>query len=321
MISVVMPVYNGSQFLREALDSILAQSFVDYELLVIDDGSSDDSAAMVASVGDPRIVLLRNDRNRGLVYTLNRGLQYARGLYVARMDQDDISLPDRFLRQLEYLEQNPAIGLCGTWMETIGDRNGIVVKYAADPVEAKCRLLFVTVLAHPTVMFRRSVLADHGLFYSEAYQHAEDYEFWLRLSRQTNISNIPQVLHQYRLSPGQISQKHGREQLQCHMRAQKDLLNRLGIEPTEAESYLHGAISFQRSVLRREYLTDAARWLARLQSANSKRGEYPEPAFTKILRYFWTATCQRNEKIDVAWVRKYWQEHDVLLTNHKKTDN
>lgn len=315
-ISVVLPVYNGAQFLREAMDSILQQSFSDFELLAIDDGSLDDSREVILSYSDPRIVFLQNKKNRGLVYTLNRGLQYARGVYIARMDQDDISLPERFIQQVKFMEQHPAIGLCGTWMETIGDRTGITIKHATDPEENKCKLLFVTVLAHPTVIFRRSILADNALRYSEDFQHAEDYEFWSRLSQQTYITNLPTILHRYRISPGQISHKYNKQQLECHIRAQDKLLRRLGIIPTENEGYLHAAISFQRSVLKREYILDAAQWLSRLQAANGECHIYPEPYFTRVLRYFWGSVCQRNEQIDCTWVRKYWQEQDAILANH-----
>ena len=315
-ISVLMPVYNGEAYLREAIDSILQQSFSDFEFLIIDDGSTDGSAAIITSFSDPRIVFLQNGRNQGLVYTLNRGLQYARGIYVARMDQDDISHRERFQRQVTFMEENPAIGVCGAWMETIGDRVGQVVQYDSEPEVIKCKLLFVTVLAHPTVVFRRSVLADFGLHYSEDYQHAEDYEFWIRLSQKTNISNLSEVLHKYRLSPGQISHKHGQEQMQCHMRAQVESLRRLGLDPTLQEARLHHAISFQQIISHPQYITDAAQWIRRLQKANDSNRCYPEPAFTTVLRHYWRAVCQRNEKNDSQRVRLYWQEQDRLLANH-----
>jgi hypothetical protein len=315
-VSVLMPVYNGEHYLREAMDSIFEQTLTDYEFLIIDDGSNDESANIIRSYRDSRIVFMQNDQNRGLVYSLNRGLQYARGEYIARMDQDDISLSTRLTSQVEYMDTHPQIGLCGTWMEVMGDRSGQIMKYHHDCDDIKCLLLFVSVVAHPTVIMRRNVLADSLLQYSDTFQHAEDYELWLRLSRKTNITNLNEVLLKYRISPGQITQKHRSEQLQCHMRVQVEAIKILGFEPSPKEQQVHAALSFNSDIPHPEYIKDAAQWLLKLQARNDSSKCYPEPAFTKILRHYWGAACRRGESHLGEGIKKYWQENDFLLANH-----
>lgn len=309
-ISVVMPVYNAATYLQQAIDSILNQSFTDFELLVIDDGSTDQSVEIISAITDKRIVFLRNERNRGLIYTLNRGLEYARGIYVARMDADDISHQARFALQVEYMDQHPEIGVCGTWMETFGGQVSQIVKNPIDPAMARCLLLFRTVVVHPSVMIRRSILADYGLRYSPEYQHAEDYEFWNRFSRVTSITNLPQVLLRYRMSDEQISRKHWQAQMQSHQRAQVEILCLLGIAPTPQEVALHHAISFLRELPDLQCLEAAANWLLRLRAANHRSKCYPEPELCVVLREYWHLICQCNESLDPKGVRQFWHEQD-----------
>ncbi|MCW3167508.1 glycosyltransferase [Chryseobacterium sp. 09-1422] len=197
IISVVMPVYNGENYLTEAIDSILSQTFTNFELLIINDGSSDNSEKIIQSYSDDRIVYIKNEKNIGLIKTLNKGLDLAKGEYIARMDQDDISHPERFLKQVALLEENPEIGVCGTWF-TLLSKNGKdrVIKHPESHESIKIGMITKSLIGHPTVMMRKKTMNNYR--YDINYQAAEDYELWTRLIRITKFYNIQESLLQYR---------------------------------------------------------------------------------------------------------------------------
>ncbi|MBW7675615.1 glycosyltransferase family 2 protein [Chryseobacterium chendengshani] len=196
-ISVVMPVYNGEKYLKEAIDSILNQTLIDFELLIINDGSSDHTESIVKSYMDDRIVYLKNEQNIGLIKTLNKGLDLARGEFIARMDQDDISLPERFEKQISVLEKNPEIGVCGTWFTLFREnQEDQIIKHPESNDSIKIGLLTSCLVGHPTVMIRKMAIGDYR--YDINYQAAEDYELWTRLIKITGFHNIQESLLRYR---------------------------------------------------------------------------------------------------------------------------
>ena len=208
-----MPIYNCGQYLTPAIDSVLKQSFNDFELLLIDDGSTDGSLDILRAVRDSRVQVIENGKNLGLIATLNRGVDLAKGDYIARMDGDDICLPQRFTRQLECL-QGSAIDVCGTWTSYIGSFGAKVFRYDKSHDSIKFRLLFGSALSHPTVMARAAVLKTHP--YNPDYAHAEDYALWTELVKSgIQFANIPEVLFRYRKHVGQVSQTKKKQQLEC----------------------------------------------------------------------------------------------------------
>ena len=209
-ITVLMPVYNGAQFLKEAIESILNQTFKDYELLIIDDGSSDNSRSIILSYHDERIRYVKNRKNIGLIGTLNKGINLAAGLYIARMDQDDVSKPYRLETQFRFMEKNKEVGLCGSWYEIIGSRQIIKVPVNHELIDVS--LIENSCFGHPTVIIRRSVLLGDNIYYPDC-SDAEDYAMWSRLSGITKLANIPEVLLEYRIHPSQISSSRKESQL------------------------------------------------------------------------------------------------------------
>ena len=159
MISVIMPVYNGEKYLCEAIDSILNQTYTDFEFIILNDGSTDKTEEIILSYDDPRIVYVKNETNLQIVKTLNKGIALAKGKYIARMDADDISLPERFEKQLKFMEQYPSIDVCGTWMRII-DKPKQVWTYPEKHEEIKAQLLFNTPLSHPTLIIKKSFFND-----------------------------------------------------------------------------------------------------------------------------------------------------------------
>lgn len=199
VLSVIMPVYNAEKYVYEAIDSILKQTFADFEFLIFDDCSTDSSRDIILSFKDPRIRFFASPSNTGYVKHLNDGLIHARGQYIARMDADDVADPERFIEQLDYLNQHKQVGVCGTWIEFIGAKEG-VLEY---PVEHQdiitYLLLFGNCIAHPAVMLRRSVLVDSQLSYDASLEPAEDYDIWNRLAVVSELHNLPKVLLKYRV--------------------------------------------------------------------------------------------------------------------------
>ena len=209
LVTVLMPVYNGLPYLREAIESVLCQTFSDFEFLIIDDASTDGSIACVRSYEDSRIRLVRNERNLGQTRSLNIGLELARGIYVARLDQDDLCFPERLQKQVTLLEKMSRVALIGTWgytIDSLGRRTG-VWRGGLNDYETFIGLLILgkCPIWHPSVMYRRDVIAGLG-GYDESYEPAADYDLWIRvaLSRH-NACNIPEPLIMYRIHDGQQS--------------------------------------------------------------------------------------------------------------------
>ena len=207
-VSIVLPIHDGAPYLRQAIDSMLAQSFSDFELIAIDDGSTDSSGDIVEAYSDQRIILLRQE-NRGLPATLNRGIALARGRYVARQDQDDVSQPDRLAKQVEFLDSHPDIAMVGTWAEivaTSGRSDMRFHRHPHDPAILRFELLFDNPFVHSSVMMRMSALDEVGGYTTDrTRQPPEDYELWSRIARRHPVSNIPEVLHRYREVAGSMS--------------------------------------------------------------------------------------------------------------------
>ena len=209
-LTVILPVYNGEKYLPAAIDSILNQSYQDFLLLIINDGSTDASSVIAHSYQDERIVVV-DQNNQGLSAALNHGLDLADSQYVARMDHDDISHPERFAIQVKFMDEHPEIGLCGTWVELI-DEDSKKIASAAYPLthdQIAAFLLFNSPFCHPSVIFRKSVLDNHHLRYHSA--QAEDLDLWIKLVPHTKLANLAQFLIKYRLGVG-ISSNSFKEQ-------------------------------------------------------------------------------------------------------------
>jgi glycosyl transferase family 2 len=235
LISVLMPVRNVERFVEQAIASVLAQTFEDFELIVVDDASTDETLPHVESFDDPRIRILRHDVARGVAATLNDALAHARGSLLARMDGDDVAHPDRFETQVRYLGEHPEVGLLGSNCLLI-DSDG-QVRGATDVVQSAAEvgweMLFGCQVAHPTIMMRTDVLHAAG-GYPEDAPHAEDYALWLQLLPHVPMGNVADRLLSYRLHPNQVSIQHNPVQVATSDRGRGLALSALlGIELDE----------------------------------------------------------------------------------------
>ncbi len=234
LVTVLMPVYNGQDFLKEAIESILNQTYVYLEVLIINDGSIDASEEIILSYTDDRIVYLKHKENKGLINTLNSGLSLSKGKYIARMDADDISLPSRIEKQLFFLESNFAVGLVGSAVTVFGDRDEFVV-YPRENEDLQLASLFYNPFCHPSVMIRKQIIDDNKLSFKKEYLHAEEYKLWTEFLVVTKCHNLQDNLLMYRSHPSQISQVYQDIQLDKAKLIQMEYLEKAGFELTERE--------------------------------------------------------------------------------------
>lgn len=216
-ISVVMSVYNGECWLREAVDSALGQTLDDFELIVIDDGSTDSTAEILAGYRDPRLRVVRQPR-AGLTVSLNRGVRLTAAPLVARLDADDVALPERFARQVAFLGAHPEVGLLGTGCHDVDPVGRALRTYRPPEGDSEIRRALIrrNPFVHSSVMLRRAALERAGL-YDEALEVAQDYDLWMRISRVTRLANLPEPLVLRRLTPAMISRDRDTERLRTDL--------------------------------------------------------------------------------------------------------
>lgn len=271
LVTILLPVYNGAEHLSQTLESLLNQTHSNFELLVVDDGSTDGSDQIVLNRQDARIKLVKNERNMGLIHTLNRGMSMARGRYIARMDADDIATQTRIECQLKYMVSHPGVGVCGTWSRTFGDvQESWETRYPTAHDDIVAHMIFNTALSHPTVMFDREEFPSDFVFYSSEAPHAEDYDLWVRASAITKLANIPEVLLDYRVHASQVSSKYAQTQKKTANMVRGDLLRRLNIAISEDELLFHEHVSGYAWTARPDFYRPAFSWLKKIaKEANS----------------------------------------------------
>lgn len=228
-ISVILPVFNAEKTIAESIESILNQTYKDFELIIINDGSSDKSESIILSFQDERINYFINEKNKGLIFTLNRGIDLANGEYIARMDADDIAYLTRFEKQIKVMEENSDLIVCGTQINSFGEKKNNKFKFVAkeNSKEIKLRLVLESALAHPTVFIRRSILIDNNIRYNKDYLHTEDYKLWTDLSTYGNFYNIQEPLLNYRVSETQVSKKWHTIQLEIAKKCRREYICKL----------------------------------------------------------------------------------------------
>lgn len=266
-ISVVLPVYNASLFIEQAMRSVLTQSLHDLELIVINDGSNDDSLTVIERIAatDTRVKVISR-KNKGLVYSLNEGIQQAQSDWIARMDADDVCLPQRFQAQLAHAQKHD-LDICGGWIKTFGQSVGKVRAYYTGHDALKLQLLFNACFAHPAVIIKRSVLLKEN--YSMAATHAEDYDLWTRLAQQgVRLGNLPQVVLNYRV--------HSQQVTITHRHAQDEARERIASHYSQAlfadfDSLAHQYIMSRLVALSAKQVMDS------MNALNALMGQYGNP--------------------------------------------
>lgn len=223
--SILLPVYNAAHTIQDALDSIFNQTFTDFNVVIINDGSTDKSEDIIKSYTDKRILYYSNENNKGLIYTLNRGLDLCKGEYIIRMDADDIMMPTRIEKQVFYMDNHPQIVASGTSIICFDNihRNKLYTP-PLSPEEINYKILLGSPLLHPTSIIRKKIIDHYNIKFNENYKHAEDYKFWYDLLQYGELANLKEPLLKYRLSPTQISSRHQNEQLIVSLKVRKEII-------------------------------------------------------------------------------------------------
>ena len=282
-VTILMPVYNGEEFLRETMESVLKQSFADFIFLIINDGSTDETEQIILSFADSRIHYLKNDTNLGLVKTLNKGIELVETEFLARMDADDLWVETKLEKQIALLDNRPDVGICGTSIRKFGAFEGDFF-FPVENAGLKAGFLFFCCMSHPSVVFRMSFLHETGLRYREDYFPAEDYKMWVESLKFTQIYNIPEKLVFYRQHENQITQDANSAQAILTNKVRLELLEELSVNFTEEEKSFH-LNGYIYTVIRST--TDyrkLARWTNTLLQCNKKNAfVFPEPQFKQTL--------------------------------------
>jgi glycosyltransferase involved in cell wall biosynthesis len=286
MVSVLMPVYNAEKYLAEAIESILKQTYNKFEFIIINDGSTDSSEEIIKSYSDSRIRYIKNEKNVRLVATLNKGIDLIRTRYLVRMDADDLSLPGRIEELVNYMENNPGVGVCGSSMEVFGDENG-VQNFPETDEEIKVTMLFESCIPHPAAIIRMSVLNENQTRYDERFIHMEDYYLWHRLRNSTQFHNLKKVLYKYRISGNNITLKNKatyRERLRVFMQFQ---LDDYGLTATEAEIENHLAFTAKAFICPKCSPFTLFEWRKKLEKINKEKMIFNQKIIDNQLKKRW----------------------------------
>ncbi|MES2590487.1 MAG: glycosyltransferase family 2 protein [Bacteroidota bacterium] len=311
IVSVIMPVYNAEKYLAETINSILAQTFVDFEFLIIDDGSTDKSLQILNSYADSRIKVLKNDKNIGYVQTLNKLIDLSKGKYIARQDNDDISFPERLKKQVDFLNKNEGTGVCGTNMFFFGDKQ----KQSLMPIrdeEIRAYMIINNPFCHPTIMYRKSLFNELKIDkYDESLCPAEDYAMWFEISKKTKLANLYEPLLKYRWHQNNTSQLKKDIQIEKANDIRKKIMKfTLSLEISEKENQLLGFIS-NPELVDYDDLLSFEEFCKKILEKNSEIGYYNQIVLRNLFFYFWTKVCFKSLKISTIKKWKMYFSSDL----------
>jgi glycosyltransferase involved in cell wall biosynthesis len=303
-VSVIIPAYNREAYVGASIESVLHQTFADFELLVIDDGSTDRTREVVRTFHDSRLRFLYHERNQGLPRTRNAGIDAARGAYVAFLDSDDVALPTRLAKQVAFLDRHPAHAAIGAWIDWMDDGGRPLGRVKRRPLAAQdvaALRLFRQGIENTASMARTAILRAYR--HDEGFEVSEDFELWARVAAEHAIANLPEVLVRRRAHAQQTS-KDRDEQTRLYRQAiYARQLEALGIAFEEEDLKRHHLLRRMRKsgfTPDRNYVDWAEAWLLALHAANARARRYPEPALSHLLGGFWLKVCW-NASSQLGW--------------------
>ena len=309
LLSVVMPVYNREKFVGTAIESILGQTFVDFEFIIVDDGSTDHSVDIIQSYRDPRIRLIQLPRNQGVSQARNTGNVAAQGDYIAVMDSDDFSLPSRFEKQLAFLSQHPDIGICGSSLHIHGiGAAGPPYRWMVDANPAFCRASLACDIAfgHPTWMVRRALYDDFQ--YQSQLEPAADYGFMVQAAEHWGLAALEEPLVLMQDHQGRVTNRSMMIQPEKHRQICRQFLNRIGViwDDCQMAAWLHLAICHKwPSATLPNYISYIGKLIAELLAANQNSEYLDQDALRHMLARHWWTLCRHASEQGMAIFRLY----------------
>ncbi len=298
-VSVVLPVYNCEEYIYEAIQSILNQSYVDFEVLIIDDFSTDNTVEIINKFKDERIKLILKSENTGYTDSLNYAISIATGKYIARMDGDDICLPKRFEKQVEYLDKNQNIILCGTGIQILGTETFLY--HPSINKEIKVKLCFGSSFYHPTVMGRKEFFLKNP--YNKNFEPAEDYDLWTRLIFEGELANLDEVLLLYRVHENQVSYIMSNHQTTVGYSSQYRMFEPLLGNEKKHVDLLHKIFKVNVNYTINDF-KEALSFIYLIKKNNEKLGFYDKILFAKTI----------NNKKNI-FLKNYFRTEKIELNN------
>lgn len=292
-VSVIMPVYNSALYVKDAMESILAQDYRDFQFIIVNDGSKDESENIILSFKDERIEYVKNEQNIGLIATLNKALKLVKGEYIVRIDGDDTCAPNRISTQVKFMDAHPEVGASGSfYYMMLGDKKA-VCDFPTSNEEIQTFLLFNCPLAHPSSIIRKSILDQHNIQYSSNYLNSEDYDFWSQISRVSQLVNLPQKLLNYRVHANQITgnPKNAADRLKSVSAIRARHLKWWGVDFSEGELFLHNVLSDGLKAQSVQQIQETEQWLLKLLRSSKGKSELHQQYLQKIIFERWLRFC------------------------------
>ena len=302
-LSVIMPVYNGELYIEEAINSLLNQTFTDFDLIILNDNSNDSTVSIIEKFQktDNRIILISKTKNQGPANLRNEGIDIAKTEYIALLDADDIALPTRFEKQIKVLDANPNLGLCGTWFTIFGDKKEKILRHSVEHDALKVQFLHSCGLGNSTVMFRKSMLGN--LRFEHQYVPAEDYGLWSEFISKSEFYNIPESLVRYRWHPGNISQTKEENLRIAEVLIKKRQLERLEIPSNDSNSmHFVNAVSLKRKQSP-EDIIETIRASKVLKQKNEKLKIYNHSIFCKHIDSMVVRTIRNAKQYNAVFYK------------------
>lgn len=287
LVTVFIPVYNCETYIADSLESILNQTYKNLEVLLVNDGSTDNSVGVIKKYNDSRIRIVNNEENRGIPYTRNVGLREATGEYLVIMDSDDISLPDRIEKQVKHLEANPSLDVVGSNYIKFNDKSERKISSSLKtPEEVKAMLLFFSPLSNPSSAVRMKTVRDNNLTYNEEFFVAQDYDFWAQLSKKGNLAVLPDFLLKYRSGHENITKTSKRDKVEKRKKIinaiHEDLLAFYGIDLTAKEKQVYNEF-FSQNFSAIQEVSVIESMIRKLKSWNEDSDAFNKEVFLKVL--------------------------------------
>lgn len=320
-LSVVMPCYNSESYITRAIESVLNQTFKEFELIIVDDGSIDGTRKEIKRSKDKRILYIYNSKNCGNYAARNQGMSFARGKYVCVMDADDLALPNRFSVQLQYLETHKRVAAVGALSEIIDDRDRTIgfIDRPSKPSAIKVSLLKDNCLTHSTLMMRRHLIKKYGLFYNEWYKFSADYDLIVRLSNLFPVWNLRETLLKYRVHSKQISAISRFPQIEFADHVRRNQLRQFGLFPNEKEVELHLKL-MKEAYIGDDELQLCENWLNKLLEANYEKSLYNKTYLYRLFEKQLAKAVRNNnlggwsfEKVMLVYIRTHFSSCKAIL--------
>ncbi len=298
LLSIIIPTYNAEKFISQAIQSILDQTYNNFELIIINDGSTDKTKIIIESFNDKRIRYFENEKNSGIVFSRNKGLKLAQGEYIGMLDADDIAYPEKFEEQINFLEQNKDFGMLGSWANFI-DEEGVGLagnwKLKATPEMIPAIMLFKNYFLQSAVIYRKQCINQYS--FRKGFDILEDYLIWMEIIRKHKVWNLQKYLIKYRVHGGGVTKMHQEEKLEKEKKVFRIQLKELGIDATEKEMELHLLIRNDKPIAEIETLKSIEKWLIKINKQNKTSGTYNQNMLAKVIFNRWIKVCSKSKHI------------------------